>query len=197
MMMEQMKNCMNNRNQANDNNKMIIQRNKNCSECLTVIFRNYNSGSPIQIQCLSTDRVEEIIKRYRCKSNDQDNSKKFIFNAKELNPDLTAAEAGLSNNANIFIVKIKDEIKYKSNEDKTISFTSSNGNKIILQLNKSTKVCEAIKLYSIKIMEEPSHHYFLFNQEMINIDDQRTIEKAFPGNDINIIVINLGNVIGA
>ena len=58
---------MNNRNQANDNNKMIIQRNKNCSECLTVIFCNNNSCHPIQIQiqCLSTDRVEEIIKRYR------------------------------------------------------------------------------------------------------------------------------------
>ncbi len=34
-------------------------------------------------------------------------SKKFIFNAMALSPSLSAAEAGLSNDANIFVVATK------------------------------------------------------------------------------------------
>ena len=56
------------------------------------------------IQCLDTDRLSEVIQRYRVKSNDNDDSKKFIFNAKQLNMSLTVGEAGLTDNANIFVV---------------------------------------------------------------------------------------------
>ena len=56
------------------------------------------------IQCTDNDSVGEVIRRYRIKAGDQDTSKKFIFNAKQLNESLSVAEAGLSNNANIFVV---------------------------------------------------------------------------------------------
>ena len=45
-----------------------------------------------------------LCQRYRTKSSDTDTSKKFIFNAKQLNPALSVAEAGLTDNANIFVV---------------------------------------------------------------------------------------------
>ena len=52
------------------------------------------------------DKVSKIIERYRRQSGDKDLSKKFIFNA-IANPGLTAAEAGITNNANIFVVATK------------------------------------------------------------------------------------------
>jgi len=61
----------------------------------------------IEIQCLSDEKVSDVIQRYRTKSNDRDPTKKFIFNAKALNCDLTVAEAGLTNNGNIFVVSTK------------------------------------------------------------------------------------------
>ena len=53
------------------------------------------------------EKVSEIIQKYRAKSNDRDDTKKFIYNAKQLNQDLTVAEAGIMNNSNIFVVATK------------------------------------------------------------------------------------------
>ena len=56
------------------------------------------------IQCQLNERVSDLIQRYRTKSGDRDPSKKFIFNAKNLNQSLTIEEAGITNNGNIFVV---------------------------------------------------------------------------------------------
>ena len=72
-----------------------------------VIFRKSGEGQqgpPIMIQCLDSDKISELIQRYRTKANDTDDSKKFIFNAKQLNPQLSVGEAGITDNANIFVV---------------------------------------------------------------------------------------------
>ena len=53
------------------------------------------------------EKVSEIIEKYRNKSGDHDPHKKFIFNAKPLNHSLTLAQAGIINNANIFVIKTK------------------------------------------------------------------------------------------
>ena len=85
----------------NDNNSNI--------ENINVFFRLSGSAfinkSPVMIQCLLTDKVSDIIVKYRNKSNNNDENVKFIFNAKELNKNLTVKEAGLLNNSNIFVVK--------------------------------------------------------------------------------------------
>ena len=121
-MMQMMVNQMNLQNQMNDilNNKSQnmgsqsqnqsssqSQSYSNPSGGKSIIFRKSGEGeqgAPIMVQCLDSDKVSEVIKRYRAKSGDQDPSKKFIFNAKALNLDLTVAEAGLTDNANIFVV---------------------------------------------------------------------------------------------
>ena len=56
---------------------------------------------------MQDDKVSSVIEKYRMKANDRDDSKKFIFNAKNLTPSLTVAEAGITNNANIFVVATK------------------------------------------------------------------------------------------
>ena len=49
-------------------------------------------------------KISELIEKYRAKTDDHDEKKKFIFNAKQLNPSLSVSEAGLAENANIFVV---------------------------------------------------------------------------------------------
>ena len=77
----------------------------------SVIFRasgtTGQAGAPIMVQCMPNDKVRDVIEKYRNKSNDRDTTKKFIFNAKNLNADLSVAEAGITNNANIFVVATK------------------------------------------------------------------------------------------
>ena len=57
------------------------------------------------VQCMPDEKVSEIIEKYRYYSGDRDPSKKFIFNAQNLDLSLSAAEAGITNNANIFVEK--------------------------------------------------------------------------------------------
>ena len=77
-----------------------------------VIFRTSGAkgqeDGPIMIQCTPNDKVSDIIEKYRNKANDHDDTKKFIFNAKNLNTSLSVAEAGITNNSPIFVVATKD-----------------------------------------------------------------------------------------
>ena len=78
---------------------------------ITIIFRTSGQNAPqqppISIQCMPDDKVSTAIEKYRNKANDRDDTKKFIFNAKNLNANLSVAEAGITNNANIFVVATK------------------------------------------------------------------------------------------
>ena len=99
-MMQQMENILNN-----------IGNNTLPNILINVNFRVSGSASQpislVNVQCNPEEKVSDIIEKYRNKANDYDDSKKFIFNAKNLNPNLSLAEAGITNNANIFVVRIK------------------------------------------------------------------------------------------
>ena len=60
--------------------------------------------APIMVQCMPDEKVSDVIEKYRNYAGDRDLSKKFIFNAQSLKPSLSVAEAGITNNANIFVV---------------------------------------------------------------------------------------------
>ena len=64
-------------------------------------MRNYS----YDIICRDSDKVSDIILRYRNKSGDYDKNTKFIFNDKDLNHNLSLAEAGITNCAHINIFK--------------------------------------------------------------------------------------------
>ena len=95
--------------QAQQDAEMQKILNKTINTEFCVILRASGAGGPPpeMVFYKPEDKVSKIIERYRRQSGDKDLSKKFIFNAFASNPDLTAAEAGLSNNANIFVVATK------------------------------------------------------------------------------------------
>ena len=75
-----------------------------------VIFRRSGLGSqgpPIMISFSGDEKVYELIQIYRKKSGDNDDTKKFVFNAKVININLTANELGLTDGCNIFVLKSK------------------------------------------------------------------------------------------
>ena len=95
-------NFNNNMNMGNMNSNTPAQQ----SNQLSVYFRAGNNGEngSIMIQCTVNDKVSDLIAKYRAKSLEDVSQKKFVFNAKALNPNLTVAEAGINDGANIFVV---------------------------------------------------------------------------------------------
>ena len=116
-MQNQMQNILNNTQvpaagAGNDAGSQFQQQSSQASgPGFSVIFRasgaTGQASAPIMVQCMPDDKVSDVIEKYRNKANDRDPSKKFIFNAKNLSPSLSVAEAGITNNANIFVVTTK------------------------------------------------------------------------------------------
>jgi hypothetical protein len=113
----QMNNILNNMGQGQGNNPPMNQTmpqnqaQQPSGQGFSVIFRASGdaaqNSAPVMIQCMPHEKVSELIERYRNKTGDRDPQKKFIFNAKNLAPSLSLSEAGISNNANIFVVATK------------------------------------------------------------------------------------------
>lgn len=96
-----------NEEKVNEKNELNSEKKENSIEGIIVTFRiSYPQSNPppVNIYCLRNEKVSDIIHKYRKKSNDYE-SKKFVFNAKNLNQSLTVAEAGLINDSNIFVVR--------------------------------------------------------------------------------------------
>ena len=110
MQMIQMGHSMNQKMESiyGPNIKENDERKSNNSDGFIVKFKQLGesiSNNPqINIHCLKSDKVSDLIQRYRNISGDSDCSKKFIFNAKNLNEYLTVSETELSENAIIFVV---------------------------------------------------------------------------------------------
>jgi hypothetical protein len=85
---------------------MNSQSLQNSNQFINVYFRAgaQGEGGHIMIQCTMNDKVSDLIEKYKTKSLEDVSKKKFIFNAKALNPSLTVSEAGLQEGANIFVV---------------------------------------------------------------------------------------------
>ena len=91
-------------NENFNNNQANTQQNQDRLE-ITFIKNNQNEVQrSIKIFCLNTEKVGDIIKKYRVKADDNNPNEKFIYNAKKLNEDLTVAEAGLINQSKIFVM---------------------------------------------------------------------------------------------
>ena len=106
---QQAMNMMNPNNFIANNNQSNNKATNNNGE-INVFFRASGEGQKkdaIQIQCMLNDKVSDIIEKYKNKAGVVGTGKKFIFNAKNLVPSLTLAEAGITNNANIFVVETK------------------------------------------------------------------------------------------
>ena len=105
MMNNNMNNMMNLNNMMSPMiNMEIMNENElpSIKDNINVIFKK---DGPIMINCKLNEKISEIIKRYREKSSDNEKNIKFIFNAKELKPSNSVAEAGLLEYSNIFVVR--------------------------------------------------------------------------------------------
>ena len=93
----------------NQNPMKMIDLMNNPKE-ISITFRqggqNIHIIPKISIQFNINEKVSDLIEKYRIKSGDRDLSKKFIFNAENLNFSLTLEEAGLTNNSNVFVIKV-------------------------------------------------------------------------------------------
>ena len=86
-------------NQNNDNNN-------NDNTYLNVYFKK-GSSKRFEIQCMISEKVSELINKYISKSGDKDKSNKYFLNAKQLSPDLTLAESGFINGAEITVISTR------------------------------------------------------------------------------------------
>ena len=107
-MFNQLQNMQN--NPLNNNFPNQIEQSK---KSITVIFRTAKQdkdGNPInpKIQCSFDEKVSKVIERYRMQANELGTEIKFIFNAMPLNHSLTVAEAGLSDDSNIFAINTEN-----------------------------------------------------------------------------------------
>jgi hypothetical protein len=96
-------------NIRNNFNNFSNPSNFNENKKIDVIFRSsgFNENDPfskVLIKCSFDEQIKEVIKRYRDITNKNTDKYKFIYNARNLNQSLTVAEAGLTQNANIFVV---------------------------------------------------------------------------------------------
>ena len=102
------------RNDTNTNMNMNIEPSNNNPQSFNVNFRdsgvdikdkNNNNKGVIFVEVKENEKISDIIQKYRLKSSNFENNLIFVFNAKELNPSLTAREAGLTNGSNIYVVR--------------------------------------------------------------------------------------------
>ena len=95
-------------NQAQSNNNSNFINLKFRAGGLQRQTQQDDSDAGIVIQCTLDEKLSVIVDRYKNKSGDDITDKKFVYNAKNLNLTLTAAEAGLINNSIIFVLNIKN-----------------------------------------------------------------------------------------
>ena len=125
-----------------------------------VYFRKYGEikDNPVVIQCTPDQKVSEIIRKYRIATLSIDNPlEKFMFNGKKLNSELTVAEAGITNNSNIFIV---NRI--------SVRFKDSYSNKVTnINCFPDQKVSDIIEIYRNKTGNRAPQK-FIFNAKNVN-----------------------------
>ena len=111
-----------NNNQSNDFYQKEMEKINQCmqyyakemSNIINVYFKKDKIG-PFIIQGYKNEKVENLIERYRMTIFDMDKTEKFIFNSKPLLPDLTVAQAGLTNYSIIYIEQNKGQKEENSN----------------------------------------------------------------------------------
>ena len=95
--------------QISNNQSIISSKNNGINLIFRIISDSTGQNSaPIIIQCMPNDKISTAIEKYRNKSGDTDSTKKFVFNAKSLDPLLTIIEAGLNDNSQILVLTTKN-----------------------------------------------------------------------------------------
>ena len=208
-------------NNLNDNQNLNDENNS--SNKINIIFKSDNSSS-ILIICDFTEKISEVIKRYFIKAGiDSKYHKyfKFIYNAKNINMDLTVAENGIANNSNIFVIKIQNVMiprndininldqNNENEEEKRINirFNTTQGKRTIISFKENGSIGDLVKTYLRRICREElisslmngdKSIAFLWNANKLDINDTKKAKDFFKGvNNPSIVVNDINNLIGA
>ena len=166
-------------NQNNMNNNQMMQQimqNNIYINTIAVIFRSTEFGNLATVYCTPDEKISSVIDKYRNKSCDRDDTEIFIFNAKKLNHYLTVAEAGLTNNANIFVVKILINVIFRVGGPKPV----------LIECKTREKVSSLIEKYRNKSGDRDDNKKFIFNAKNLNLS--LTVAEAGITNNANIFV---------
>ena len=180
-------------------------------DIITIIFRFSGQNpkiEPIFKKCFSDDEFQAVKKKIQKQLN-LDGSEKYIFNAKNINPKLTISEAGITNNANIFVLgaKIRNKISENFEENKIsnkmyIVFTTTLGTSIGMNVSQDISVGSLLKKYfdrvNINFMEYKEEISFLYNAMKLDVNDKTSLKDTFKNNmSPRIVVFDNKNIIGA
>ena len=184
-------------------------------DIISVIFRfsgETEANEPILLRCFIDDEFGFIQKKVLKKLN-VSGTIKFIFNAKNANPNLTMAELGIENNANIFIVNTKDsKISLKKEPLKNsesglkcnVAFKTTQGTIHNLYFDPDITIGSAIAKYLLRVGRDDLINIsedriaFVFNAKRYTTKDTISLKKLFKGNmHVSIIVNDINNLIGA
>ena len=227
MMMNNKPMWMRHYNNLNDNQNLNDENNS--SNKINIVFRRSDDNPPIRVMCDYAEKISEVIKIYFIKAGiDSKYHKyfKFIYNAKNINMDLTVAESGIANNSNIFVIKIQNvmiprndintnsEQKKENEEEKRINirFNTTQGTTTYISFNENGSIGDLIKLYLKRVdrpdlisslMKEDKNLVdkklvFLWNANILDINDTKKAKDFFKGvNNPSIVVNDINNLIGA
>ena len=165
--------------------------------------------------CTYDEKTQEVIKRF-CNKLGLNYKKylKFIFNAKSLNPDITVAEAGITNMSKIFVIETKGikgapdkNNSDNDNEENTfrIKFKEKDGITKIIFVNQDHSIGAAIKKYLIQTERAEFIHRlseqiimeFIFQGKRIDINGRTKVKEFFNCNDPIVYALKMDNLIGA
>ena len=112
--MNQFNNMDNNNNM--ENSQQLINQFINVD---FVMGTNGENGS-LTIQCKIDDQIQDLIDKFKMKTQEDASTKKFVFNTSELDPRSTAKESGLFDGAKIFVIDGQQSDNNMMNQDNKI-----------------------------------------------------------------------------
>ena len=143
-----------------------ISDNLNFNKNAIFRFINYKNRMPVMIPFNANEKVSALIERFRKKSNFYDDNVKFIYNAKNLNVNLTIEEAGITHNGNIFIVDVDlYRINFQFNNLKDIHYP------IEINIGPNLSVFELIKRFLKEVYLKGEGFKFLLNSKQLENED--------------------------
>ena len=145
-----------------------------------------NIVETINVQCNPDDNISSIIEKYRNKSGDYDQNKKFIFNGHVLSPNLTVTQEGITNFDNTIFVSIDTQIS----SNIKIEHSMNNSINLVLTIPLLNVKQETIKIEFKKENIDIKSQYKKLKKKYLNI-----MKIVFPdgNNDNNNMQNNLNN----
>ena len=89
-------------------NMMAMNQPNIAENTINIFFNQVWTGEIYKVECSPDEKTDVLIQKYRMKSGDYDTRREFLFNAKKLELNMSASEAGLNHFSKVIVVKAQD-----------------------------------------------------------------------------------------